>query len=501
MREEHDLLQRARTRARLMLYPPKFDESVPITVRNTYLLSWVIVLVVVPLLIGFALAAPQMASLIVPMDAALAVVAVFQISMVRSGRSTSTGPALAILGWGMLTWAAWQTGGLHSPALYGQFVLVVLAEMCNGWRWGMVSLGLSTFTLALFTWAEVAGVVPPTTIVMAPQLFASIVAAHLIMFGLLAAILVERMQEMHSDVSSQLAERRAAEQRLLEVVDNAPFGAFICAESDGGLLITHANPAGSIILGIELDKLIGGQAEDAFSAASSADMLVQFHRIAREGGTHDVGALPYFSEGEHRVLDVHAFDIGGGSVAAFFSDVTDRRVAEAEVNRMAFHDGLTELPNRAMLGGCLDSALASAGESGQQVALLFLDLDEFKLINDEHGHAVGDQLLIAVAQRLQGCARSTDTVCRLGGDEFAMIIADIASRQQAERIAHDAVSTLREPFMIDGRLMRVTASVGVSITSNQDRSLASLLEHGDAAMYRAKRAGRDGYRLYWDGAA
>jgi len=484
-----------------MLYPPEFDESVPITVRNTYLLSWVIVLVVVPMLIAFALAAPQMTSLIIPMDAALAGIAIFQIAMVRSGRSTSTGPALAILGWAMLTWAAWQTGGMHSPALYGQFVLVVLAEMCNGWRWGMVSLGLATLTLAMFTWAEVVGIEAPTSIVMSPLLFASIVAAHLIMFGLLAAVLVERMQAMHSDVSNQLAERRAAEQRLLDVVDNAPFGAFICADSEAGLLITHANPTGSIILGIELDKLIGGRAEDAFPTAGSSDMLAQFHRIAEQGGTHDVGALPYFSDGEHRVLDVHAFDIGGGSVAAFFSDVTDRRVAEAEVNRMAFHDGLTELPNRAMLAGCLDSALAGAGEHGRQVALLFLDLDEFKLINDEYGHAVGDQLLIAVAQRLQGCARSTDTVCRLGGDEFAMIIADMETREQAERIARDAVAALREPFMIEGREMHVSASVGVSMTSNQDRTLASLLEHGDVAMYRAKRAGRNGYRLYWDGAA
>jgi diguanylate cyclase (GGDEF)-like protein len=484
-----------------MLYPPQFDESVPITVRNTYLLSWVIVLVVVPLLIGFAIAAPQMANLMIPMAAALAVIAVFQVAMVRSGRSTSTGPALAILGWAMLTWAAWQTGGMHSPALYGQFVLVVLAEMCNGWRWGMVSLSLSTLTLAMFTWAEIAGVEPPTIIVMSPALFAAIVAAHLILFGLLAAVLVERMQAMHSDVSRELAERRAAEQRLLEVVDNAPFGAFICAESERGLIITHANPTGSIILDVALDKLIGGRAEDAFPTAGSSDMLAQFHRIAEHGGTHDVGALPYFSEGEHRVLDVHAFDIGGGSVAAFFSDVTDRRVAEAEVNRMAFHDGLTELPNRAMLGGCLDSALVSATEHGRQVALLFLDLDEFKLINDEHGHAVGDQLLIAVAQRLQSCARSTDTVCRLGGDEFAMIIADMEGREQAERIARDAVAALREPFMIEGRTMHVSASVGVSMTSNQDRTLASLLEHGDAAMYRAKRAGRNGYRLYWDGAA
>jgi diguanylate cyclase (GGDEF)-like protein len=230
-------------------------------------------------------------------------------------------------------------------------------------------------------------------------------------------------------------------------------------------------------------------------------MLTQFHRIAEQGGTHDVGALPYFSEGEHRVLDVHAFEIGGGSVAAFFSDVTDRRVAEAEVNRMAFHDGLTELPNRSMLGGCLDSALASATERGRQVALLFIDLDEFKLVNDEYGHTVGDQLLIAVSQRLRNCARSTDTVCRLGGDEFAMIVADMESREQAERVAREAVAALREPFLIEGRMLHVSASVGVSMTSTQDRTLASLLEHGDAAMYRAKRAGRNGYRLYWDGAA
>lgn len=484
-----------------MLYPPTMGESVPITVRNTYLVAWALLIFVMPLLAFFVTLAPHHAAVIIAMGATLSLVALVQIRLIRAGSSKSAGPILALLGWGMLSWAAWMTGGVHSPALYGQFVLVVLAVMCNGWRWGMLSLSLSTVTVLALAQAEVAGAVPTSEIVVSPMLFAAIVSIHLVALIVLTALLTDRMRAMHSDLGSQLTERRRAERRLLDVIDNAPFGAFVCTLSDKQLLITHANRRAAFVLDTDVGALIGHSIESAFPGEPAQELLARLHSIAEHGGTHDAGALPYYAAGEHRTLDVHAFRIDSASVAVFFSDVTERRAAEAEINHMAFHDELTELPNRQMLERRLSSALAAAQLRKRHVALLFIDLDDFKLVNDRYGHSIGDQLLVAAAQRLSGCARATDTVVRLGGDEFTMIISDITNHAQAEKVARKAVEALHDPFMIDGHSIRVTASVGVSMTSDGDHSLTSLLEQSDAAMYQAKRAGRDGYRLHWSGAA
>jgi len=495
------MTQSVRSRIRKMLYPPTMADSVPITVRNTYLVAWVLLVVVVPVLALFAIMSPRLASLIVPMDTVLALVAIVQIRLIHAGSSISAGPLLAVLGWAMLTWASWMTGGLYSPALYGQFVLVVLAVMCNGWRWSMLSLALAALALIGLAWAELAGVAPPRIIVIPPMLFAAIVASHLIMLVALTAILNDRMRAMNSDLGSQLIERRVAEQLLTDIIDNAPFGAFVCRLTGDRLLITHVNTFAGAVLGVDQDRLLGSPVEDVFPGTETDGLVVRFHQIAENGGTHDVGALACIISGRERVLDVHVFQMDSGSVGAFFTDVTDRRIAEAEINEMAFHDALTELPNRQMLEGRLASAITSAHSNGKQVAMLFIDLDDFKSINDVHGHHAGDELLSAVAQRLRGCSRPTDTVARLGGDEFAMIIADLRNPAQAEAVARKVVVALHEPFTIGGRRMVVTASVGVTMAVGQDLTLTTLLERSDAAMYLAKQAGRDGYVFHRSDAA
>ncbi len=161
-----------------------------------------------------------------------------------------------------------------------------------------------------------------------------------------------------------------------------------------------------------------------------------------------------------------------------------------KVRHQALHDSLTGVPNRVLLEDRLGSALAAANRGGTQVALLFVDLDRFKNVNDTHGHGVGDELLQQVAYRLTRSVRATDTVARLGGDEFVILLTELDRLDDARGVAEKILRTVRVPFDIDGRLVVVSASIGLTIATRHD-DVESLLTHADQAMYGAKSAGRD----------
>ncbi|UBF29630.1 GGDEF domain-containing protein [Kovacikia minuta CCNUW1] len=165
------------------------------------------------------------------------------------------------------------------------------------------------------------------------------------------------------------------------------------------------------------------------------------------------------------------------------------------LRHLANHDALTGLPNRILFQERLSQALTWADENNQLVALLFLDLDGFKLINDTQGHDVGDLLLKAIAQRLTQCLRGSDTVSRLGGDEFTVILPAIPTPQDAGRVAEKILSTLAKPFAIDGHTIFVTISVGISLYPKQGQDAETLIKEADNAMYRAKELGKNRYEF------
>ena len=480
--------------------PAVLGPGAPATVRNTYLVSMAMI-ALTPLMLLSLVVAPVLTPLVLPIAATVVIISFIQIVLIRiDWFRPETGPALTIVAWAMLTWAAWQTGGLYSPALYALVVLVVLAQMCNGWLWGLVTLIPSALTILAFAFARVSGVFPAFGIQISPLLYAAIVGGFVVALSSLVALLIRRMGLVESQLDKELGERRKADQRLQRVIGNAPFGALMCHLDGGTLMVTQVNDLASVVLNTDADRLVGSRVADAFPDADRT-LAKNMRRVAALGGTHDTGALPFYASGEHRVLDMHSFQIEPGYLAAFFTDVTEKRDAELEINRLAYTDNLTELPNRSLLHSRLSTAIADAHARTTQVAVLFVDLDDFKPVNDLYGHDAGDQLLVAVGRRLQGCTRSTDTVARLGGDEFTMIISDISTQEQAETVARKAVSSLREPFLIDGHAVHVTASVGVALTSDGDDDANALLAHSDVAMYQAKEAGRDGYRVYEAGAA
>ncbi len=204
----------------------------------------------------------------------------------------------------------------------------------------------------------------------------------------------------------------------------------------------------------------------------------------------------FVSAGLWLELRIHPFADG---LAVYFRDVTQRKVAEEKIHHLAFYDPLTELPNRQLLQDRLAHALADSAINGQFGALMFIDLDNFKILNDTLGHPQGDVLLQKVAARLKGCVRKTDTVARLGGDEFVVLLQNLgadaqAAARKAQIVADKVLVTLREPYDLSGQQHYSTGSIGVTPFSKQQGGVievSDLLKQADLAMYQAKNLGRN----------
>ncbi len=181
---------------------------------------------------------------------------------------------------------------------------------------------------------------------------------------------------------------------------------------------------------------------------------------------------------------------------AVFTDTTSHKLAEERLQHMAHYDPLTQLPNRPMVLSRLEHALAAAQRLETQVAVLFIDLDNFKTVNDSLGHDAGDHLLMAVSARLSQRTRREDTLGRLGGDEFVLVMEHLRDQQDAGHVAQDLLHLLDEPFRIGDTSVYVQASIGISLYPNDGHSVGELVRDADAAMYQAKRAGRNTYRYY-----
>ena len=179
-------------------------------------------------------------------------------------------------------------------------------------------------------------------------------------------------------------------------------------------------------------------------------------------------------------------------------DITERTQAEKMIRHMAQHDALTDLPNRILFRERLESAMAYANRNNEMVAVMFLDLDRFKTINDSLGHHAGDALLCGVSDRLQSCIRSTDTVARLGGDEFAIIQTGIRKADGVKIMANKIIESIAQPFDHEGSEINTSTSIGITVHPTDEGDSDQLIQNADMAMYRAKRLGRNNFQFYSD---
>lgn len=179
-----------------------------------------------------------------------------------------------------------------------------------------------------------------------------------------------------------------------------------------------------------------------------------------------------------------------------YSDISSHEDTRKRLHKLAYYDELTGLPNRTLLNDRLSLGLAHSKRDAAMMAVMFIDLDGFKAINDLHGHQAGDQLLMEIAKRLLSCVREGDTLSRIGGDEFVALLRDIADEQVAVQVAGRMLGACVTPFEIDGHELIVTASVGISMHPRDGESAPELLKNADIAMYRAKESGKNNYRFF-----
>jgi len=236
-------------------------------------------------------------------------------------------------------------------------------------------------------------------------------------------------------------------------------------------------------LGAEVaDYLEGLAAASASGAALPDDSLVQTPIGSRTLRTRTaVGARP---------------DGTGDYLLVITEDVTDELAAYAQIHHMAQHDGLTNLPNRTFFHQRLEAAIRDSAQDGSHAAILCLDLDNFKNINDAFGHGFGDKILLMLASRLKKCVREHDTLARLGGDEFAVVLPHVSRVDEAQHAAQRLIDAVAPPFAIDGHSFTVGLSIGIAISSQEGSSAEQLLRFGDMALYEAKHNGRNRYELF-----
>jgi diguanylate cyclase (GGDEF)-like protein/PAS domain S-box-containing protein len=301
---------------------------------------------------------------------------------------------------------------------------------------------------------------------------------------------------------------QASEARFREMLENVRLAAVV-TDLDGR--ITFCNDYLAELSGWWQDELLGRRWTETFTPPDEIELEERGLRALARGSV-----IPHYESsvvtrsGERRLFswnntllrDATGRLIGQASVG---EDITDRRRAEKELERLAFHDPLTGLPNRILFREHLEVALARAERAGCGVAVLYVDLDDFKLVNDSFGHSAGDELLCEVATRLSGSTRATDVVARQGGDEFLILIADVDAVEGGEagdvadvarRVADQVRTALQTPLILADTEIYTSASLGISLYPADAADAESLLKHADIAMYKAKDSGRDGYQLF-----
>jgi diguanylate cyclase (GGDEF)-like protein/PAS domain S-box-containing protein len=313
-------------------------------------------------------------------------------------------------------------------------------------------------------------------------------------------LLAQAFNQMTEHLIDDINERRQAEEKFQALLKSAP---------DAIVIIDHA---GQIILAnLRAEQLFGYDSAELIG--NSVEMLLpERHRHRHVSMRQTFMGDPRFrpmvedldlyglrKDGVEIPIEISLAPIetrDGLLVASAIRDITDRKEAEASLLQQANFDALTGLPNRSLAADRLSQAMAHAHRARQCVAVMFLDIDHFKNVNDTLGHAVGDKLLTKVAHRLSSCARADDTVARLGGDEFLIILSGLDTLAASKTVVEKVLEALSVPFALDGRELFLGASIGVAGYPDDGGDPDVLLSNADTAMYRAKEAGRNTYRFF-----
>lgn len=302
--------------------------------------------------------------------------------------------------------------------------------------------------------------------------------------------------------SLEVAREQAEHNRIFTeaVIEHIPSMVWVKNIADGRYVML--NRAGEAILGVRRDTFVGQTAADYFQGELAQSLQSGERHLAQSGGVAEYDMLPYLRGGtEQRLLHLKKIAIRDATGATEYilgvgEDITERRQVEARIERLAHFDSMTDLPNRVLFHAQLDEALEQAGRRRERAAVMVIDLDRFKLVNDTLGHAAGDELLAKVSGRMRACIGPRDVLARLGGDEFAVIQTGVVDLAHTRALAARIVSAVGEAFDLGGHEARIGASIGIGVYPEDAAGGNDLLKKADIALYRVKSEGRGAFRFF-----
>lgn len=410
--------------------------------------------------------------------------------------------------------AVWGSAALlmfpQGNTLHQVFLLIVLIGMSAG---AMSTLSTHPFAIHPFLGLTLLPMI--VRLIWEGGKFGYLFAAMTLMLYIIVSLSARRVYQSimtalttrfaHERALKELQESNEQNRLLLESVAEGIFG----TNMEG--ITTFVNPAASRMLGYEPEELIGKPMhsmihyrwpDGSHYPRSACPMTSTLQEGLKRHVTNEV---LWRKDGTALPVEYNSTPImkNGGVTGAVvtFSDITEQKLAQEQLERQAFYDSLTNLPNRRLLLDRLEQAMVRSQRHGHMGALLFLDLDQFKMINDSLGHPLGDALLKQVALRLESAIRSEDTAARMGGDEFVVLFAEICddpettakfTQEIAEKIRHK----ISEPYYFDGQTLHITPSIGIALFPLTNESADDILMQADAAMYRAKELGRNSVQFF-----
>lgn len=320
------------------------------------------------------------------------------------------------------------------------------------------------------------------------------VAAALALLSSLALLHICRLnRKLHREV----LERKAAEAKFWGLVERSLVGIFII--QDGRFV--YVNPKLAGIFGYAVEDIVGRLEPMDLAAQADREQLKENIWRCLDGEVSSIRYVFSALRQDGRLIDVkvngEVVDYKGRpAIVGMALDITERNRAQRQLSYLAFYDPLTDLPNRALFFDRFGQTLVQSKRDGFPFALLLLDLDGFKAVNDASGHETGDALLQAVGWRLRNCVRESDTVARMGGDEFVILLPRLREPNDAMGVADKVIESLAKPFSLTGHECRVGASIGLCIAPDDGDNMETLLGRADAAMYRSKERGKNTWTRY-----
>ena len=387
---------------------------------------------------------------------------------------------------GLIVIAIWLTFG-YAPAIsYQPLYLLFIPLIWIAVRRGMSGAVLATFTIGVGM--TIAAWVTQAQRGTLPRL--QLATLTLGLTGLfLGAIVTERQRGEQSIRESEKRYRLLFERNLAGVFRTTP---------DGHIL--ESNPAAARLFGYDSpEELMSVPASDLYYSSEDRDNLLGKIWSEKFIANHEMKFRRKDGQPVWAMLNISLVETdrtGECILEGTLVNITGRKQAEERVQSLAYYDALTALPNRTLLRDRLSQALASARRRNSKIALLFVDLDRFKTINDSLGHSAGDLLLCEVADRLRRCAREQDTVARLGGDEFLVVLTDVNGFSDVAIAAERFMDAMTAKFIIQEQSLSIGCSIGISVFPDHGVDTETLIKHADSAMYSAKENGRDNYMFF-----